>query len=723
MPQVVIPAVITAGVAFAAETTVLGLSVLGSALVIGGASLVLGAISYALTPKPKSGGLSNQKGTVAVRQTDMTRCFVYGHTRTVKGYAHIEATGDNKFLHMFIILCDGPVRAINEVWVNDYSIPNDFLDANGKVVLGRYANRITIRKHLGTVNQGADAVAVSNLPNWTNQHRLQGIAYLYVILEKDINVFPNGVPNFSAIVEGLSTFDPRLGVSAWNTNTALFCRDFITNQRYGYGANTDDVNDDNIAAQANICDEIVDVTEESFRVNDPQVALNVLRLDGRVLTLQFGDRVRITSTGDLPSPLMEDTAYYAVPYQVLNFPRVGLATSFANAMNKVLINITDQGSGTIRLIKTGEPRYHASGVFDTEATLNRTLNDLTSSMAGRSINIAGAWTLLAGAWRTPTLALGEGDMRGVGMSVKNDLSMSDYYNVVRGLFSGPASNYQNTDYPMARYDQFIDEDLGIEQPKELNLPFTSRPTTAQRIAKIELFRGRQGIAMTSDFSLSAFQAQPGDVIDVNSVRMGWEEKPFEITELSLNFSPDGSIFTNLQLRETAQAIYDWSSGEAIFFDPAPNTNLPNAYDVIAPLGVSYNSRQIETEAGDIMFIIQLEWSEHPDSFVTQFGDYEIQFKESAVPDWLPSFFVDGSITKTDVVTASAGTAYDLRIRARNNLGVRSEWSTIFNAIAGASGGVVESEDWGLFSDSVSESEDWGLFSDSVSESEDWGYYG
>jgi hypothetical protein len=124
-----------------------------------------------------------------------------------------------------------------------------------------------------------------------------------------------------------------------------------------------------------------------------------------------------------------------------------------------------------------------------------------------------------------------------------------------------------------------------------------------------------------------------------------------------------------------------------------------------------------------MFIIQLEWSEHPDSFVTQFGDYEIQFKESAVPDWLPSFFVDGSITKTDVVTASAGTAYDLRIRARNNLGVRSEWSTIFNAIAGASGGVVESEDWGLFSDSVSESEDWGLFSDSVSESEDWGYYG
>src|SRR5690606_7931520 len=97
------------------------------------------------------------------------------------------------------------------------------------------------------------------------------------------------------------------------------------------------------------------------------------------------------------------------------------------------------------------------------------------------------------------------------------------------------------------------------------------------------------------------------------------------------------LFTRMTLRETAQAIYDWTSGEAIDFDPAPNTNLPNPFDVLVPTGVSYNSRATSTELEDTLFTLTLQWDQHPDAFVTQFGDFEIQFKLSSEALWRPSF--------------------------------------------------------------------------------------
>lgn len=688
-------------------------------------SLILGGLSYALTPKPKKPaiGLTTNTGnsTVAVRQSSMTRQYVYGHTRITRGYAHMQSTGLNGTLHMILILCEGELRDIGEIWVNDYVIPPDWISNDGTITQGRYAGYMTIRKHLGGQYQDADTLAVANMPDWTSEHRLQGTAYLYITMTKNQDIYPTGVPNISAIVEGPTVYDPRISSNTWSTNISLFANDFLLNSKYGFGAFQDDIDEINVSAQANICDEIVDTENLSTNVASIDSSTDRITLEGDILLYQFGDRVMVSSTGDMPDGLSDTDEYYVIPYQVASTPRILLANSLDNAMAKVAVNILDSGTGVITITKTGEPRYHGGGVFDTETALTETLNNIVSSMAGRAVCIGGYWTLLAGSWRTPSIELGIGDIRGNGISFKNSLTMAESFNVVKGLFSSSLNQFQLSDYPSARYEQFIAQDNGLESPKEINLPFTNRPTTAQRIAKIELFRGRQDIVVNADFSLVALQVQPGDTISLTIDRLGWEEKIFEVTEFSFDVA-SGNLVTRMTLRETAQAIYDWSQGEAIDYDPAPNTNLPNPFFVQVPAGVSYNSRMADTSGGETLYIMQMQWNLHPDAFVHEFGDFELQFKKSSDSEWLPSFFVDGSLTQSDLFTSQIGVPYDLRIRARNNLGVRSNWITISGAVVGSSGGVGTVLDYETFSDPEVFFLDYETFSDPVVYTEDYGYF-
>lgn len=722
MPPVIVGAAASAAIGAASGVTFFGLSVAASAAISFAGSLILGGLSYALTPTPKAPKFDTTNlggSTVAIRQSDLTRQIVYGHTRVTRGYATMQSTGANGKLHMILMLCEGPLRAINEVWLNDYAIPNDWIDANGTVTSGRYAGKLVIRKHLGEDDQAADSLAVSNLDDWDANCRLQGIAYLYLIMTKDQDVYPTGVPNVSAVVEGPAYFDPRAGNPVWSTNMAIHSAAFLSDERFGFAAG-DDIDEVNVSAQANICDEMVDTIAKNYTVGSVDTANDRLALNGDLLDLQFGDRVQISSTGSIPGGLSGSTNYYVIPYQIKDNPRILLATSLANAMSKTSIDISSAGSGVITVTKNGEPRYHGSGIVDTEANLSETLNNLVTCMAGRAVNVGGAWTLLAGAWRTPSVSFNESDIRNSGIGVKNALSLSDSYNIVNGLYVSQLNLYQPTDYPAARYETFIEQDNGVEAPKDLNLPFVTRPTTAQRIAKIELFRGRQDIVYKSDFSTKGLQVQPGDVIELDLERLGWEGKEFEITEFAFDVN-DGSLLTRMSLRETAQAIYDWTDGEAIDFDPAPNTNLPDVFNVVVPSGVAYNSSIIDTRDGDVLYTLTLNWLQHPDVFVQQFGDFEIQYKRESEDDWRPSFFVDGILTQTDVVNSSVNIAYDLRIRARNNLGVRSAWVSIFGAVVGSSGGVSVTDDWEFVNDTVSIFKDWGGVADAVTSTEDWGF--
>lgn len=115
---------------------------------------------------------------------------------------------------------------------------------------------VVVRKKLGAADQAADDFAVANIPDWTLDHRLRGIAYLYIRMEWNPDLFPSGPPNIAAVVKGKKVYDPRTDTTAWSDNSALCIRDYLAND-YGFNCDDDEINDTYFIAAANVCDESV----------------------------------------------------------------------------------------------------------------------------------------------------------------------------------------------------------------------------------------------------------------------------------------------------------------------------------------------------------------------------------------------------------------------------------------------------------------------------------
>ena len=129
---------------------------------------------------------------------------------------------------------------------------------------------VQIKAYLGTSTQTADAGLISaSAGKWTTDHRLRGLAYLYVRMEYDQDLFGAiGLPNVSAVVRGRKVRDSRTGTTAWSANTALCAADYLINYM---GAAAGEIIDAELSAEANCCDELVTiatgVTEARYTCN------------------------------------------------------------------------------------------------------------------------------------------------------------------------------------------------------------------------------------------------------------------------------------------------------------------------------------------------------------------------------------------------------------------------------------------------------------------------
>ena len=240
---------LTTGAAVAAGT---GAFILGSALSHFLVTTALGAALNALTPKPSFSG-TNRGYQVTQNGSALDHQVLYGKAK-VGGARVFDSTtgGSNKFLHRVLAFTGHEVESFDEIYINDELIT---LDSSGNVTSpSRYDGKVRINKHLGATDQAADSDLVSEVDEWTNDHRLRGIAYLYVRLRYDADAFPNGVPEITATIKGKKVFDPRDGSTAWSDNPALCLRDYLTSTTYGLGEEDVNVDDDKVSTAANVCD-------------------------------------------------------------------------------------------------------------------------------------------------------------------------------------------------------------------------------------------------------------------------------------------------------------------------------------------------------------------------------------------------------------------------------------------------------------------------------------
>jgi len=284
MPQGIIYAIayavasaaLTVGVTSAAIATAIGYIVAFTA-VIGGSM----AASKLLAPKmPSFADSSLSDRSQMVRSPISARTIVYGKSRVSGTIVYLSTTGaKNEYLHIVLTLAGHEVEAIDEVYFNDELVP---LVSN--VPQGFYNGVARINKHLGETYQTVDEDLEDDTASltdgkWTENHRLRGIAYLYVRLTWDAEKFPSGIPNISAVIRGKKVLDPRTGNTAYSANAALCLRDYLTDTALGMGMTSAEVDDTAFGVAAAICEEQVQILPTS-----PVVYENRYEANGVIVT-------------------------------------------------------------------------------------------------------------------------------------------------------------------------------------------------------------------------------------------------------------------------------------------------------------------------------------------------------------------------------------------------------------------------------------------------------
>lgn len=222
-------------------------------------SVVTSLIMRSLAPTPTAptfGGGNKKNRGYNVTQTGaaLDHQVIYGKMKVGPVRVFDATTGtDNVQLHRVLAFAGHEIESFEEIYINDEVAT---IDGSGNVTSpSRYSGLVTIKEHLGTSTQAADSDLVSNVSGWTGNHRLRGIAYLYVKLTYDADAFPNGVPEVSAVIKGKKVYDPRTTTTVWSDNPALCIRDYLASTGYGLGEASANIDDTTFTAAANICDQ------------------------------------------------------------------------------------------------------------------------------------------------------------------------------------------------------------------------------------------------------------------------------------------------------------------------------------------------------------------------------------------------------------------------------------------------------------------------------------
>ncbi len=504
-----------------------------------------------------------------IRSAVANHRIVYGQAKVSGALVFAASTGaKNEYAHLVIPLAGHEVEEIGDVYFND-QLATDYDPAYYR-----------ISKHLGADNQPADPDLVAEVAEWTDAHRLQGIAYIYVRLQYDQDIWPLGLPNISAVVKGKKLYDPRTGATAWSENWALCVRDYLVSD-YGLFADpAEEIDEASFIAAANICDEQA-----------------------------------------------------ATP------------------------------AGT-------QPRYTSNGTVDLGNRPADILEGLLTAGAGSLAYSQGKYRLYAGAYVEPALDLDESDLRGP-LKVRPRASRRELFNGVRGIYVNPVNDWQPADFPPVKNPTYQGEDGGQEILRDIELPFTTDPTEAQRIAKIHLEKARQGITVEFPATYKALQLTAFDNVRLSIAQLGWTQKVFKVVDWSL--AEAGGV--DLVLQEEAAASYAWNGGEATTVDPAPDTSLASAASCAPPVGLtlaSGSAHLLVTGDGTVVTRIFAQWSAPADAFVVR---YEVEYKRAVETDWTQLPAVS---PQCYIGPLKDGERYDVRVRAVNSLGVRSAWLTSVN---------------------------------------------
>jgi hypothetical protein len=205
----------------AANALYLGTLALGYGGLIAGATL----ISKALAPKPSVP--KPEDGTYNLKQSVPALSIVLGRVKKAGDYVFLEQNGGTAY-HIIV----GAGHRINQFvqhYLHDEAVT---LDGNGSVVAPAHFYKrssvyVSINDRVGLDAESAYASVISAFPSiWRSSHRGDGLASVLMRVQTAasdvyLEIYPNQMPEHSAIIEGMLLYDPRSGSTSFSTNLAL----------------------------------------------------------------------------------------------------------------------------------------------------------------------------------------------------------------------------------------------------------------------------------------------------------------------------------------------------------------------------------------------------------------------------------------------------------------------------------------------------------------------
>lgn len=696
---IIVAAVVAAVVVLGpgALTTFQGMNPLvQKALISVGTSIIGGIIGQKLAPKidPPNIGTPLESGiTVTSKAPTAPYRIIYGESRVGGTIVYAETTSStNEFLHMVIVLAGHEVDDIPTIYLGDdaVALETSSNDSNGIPIYtptsgDQYNGKLRVKKHFGDPAQLADANLVTDVTQWTTDHKISGKAYLYLKFTFDKDVYPNGVPNISAIVKGKKLYDPRATSFTASSGTVSTANNTITISSHGlstFDRATYDINGNTA----------IGGLSNGTLYYVIKVDSNTIKLATNYANCVAGTAISLTSVTGSTTQKFNFTTFSDNP--VLCIRDYLKDTIYGLQVEDVEINDTNfiasantcDETVTVTNPSGTEKRFTCNGSFQLTQTPKVIIENLLTTLGGFLIYSNGEFKVIPSAYLSPTVTLNESNLRS-GISINSRVSKKELFNAVKGLYSEPANDYQPQNYPILTNSSFEAEDNNERIYAEFDYPFTNSSRMCQRLSKIQLLKVRQQISFSASFDMGAFDLDVGDTVNITNARMGFTNKTFQVLEWGFSIDGnDGSLQITANFKEIASAVYDFSTGDYSTVSSGKATNLPKSTSVSPPTAITLTDELVAYNDGTVIVKLVIELTEATDNFTEL---YEIEVKQDTDADGTPLSPADtfkeigrGSRTKYEFLNVIDKATYSVRARGVNIYGVNSSTITASRTIIG-----------------------------------------
>jgi hypothetical protein len=679
------------------------------ALALGGLSMEAGAIASALT--------SNRGMGITTRQPAAFRQFIVGEQRVGGVIVYQSTTGSKHDQYNFVIAFAGHeienyvnlyldgrqvfwdngayVNVRNGVYFGGNADGNNHTGPDGQQY--NFGGKVFCSPYFGDQTFGPDSsggVAIpgggfstslyANDPTWGpgaggTLPCLMGCAYIYLKIEYDTTLFPS-LPEIKVTVRGKNDiFDPRTGTRGYSTNWALLVADQITDTTWGLG-DTDGVNQDQLIAAANVCDEAVDVaatgtTEARYscHFHDDSSVDPFNRLQ-KMMNAAVGRVSRIGGEWYIWP------AYWQGPS--FTFDSGALIGSLLWEPYRSLKDLCNRVAGTYIApnypYNTAGNLYDGNGFYDGH-TANyfpfafqptnypQYAQDPQHGYAADEFLLEDSGVL--GTWDS-------GTTYETGDAVTYTPAGTSTAVIYRSLADANVGNEPDTSSAWIPYQNLL--------PMEFSQQCCLSVTQAQRCAKIYLLRNRFQGSGTLPMTLAAMVMQPIDVLQMTFPEMGWTEKTLEIAGDRFTFDQgDGTRgpsvrFDGVGVRETDPSIYEWdpSTEELTPYDvpavPQQQSRVP-----AAPTGMSLTANPLIGLDNIVHTRVEVQWTTPADVLTTQIViRRQLQPPGMTVGPWITAGFASVSVNAFFDPDVIAGQTYGYQIASVRPGGAQSPYAEI-----------------------------------------------